>query len=102
MGLIGSVHRFVPTGNNGSILKEKTSNSIPRFPMVSPLCQRAETDLRGGKRLDLLGGVNLLFPEWMGMENHVSVEAGAPVYQSLDGPQLKTAWTFFAGWQVVY
>ena len=62
----------------------------------------AATNIRAGKRLDLLGGVNILFPEWMGMENHLSVEAGAPIYQSLDGPQLKTAWTFFAGWQIVY
>ena len=83
-------------------IKREDNQLNTTLPNGVSIVPTAETDLRGGKRLDLLGGVNLLFPEWMGMENHLSVEAGAPVYQSLDGPQLKTAWTFFAGWQVVY
>jgi len=70
-------------------------------PQNLPLIPTAETDLRGGKRLDLMGGVNILFPEFMGLENHLNVEAGAPIYQDLDGPQLKQSYSFWAGWQIV-
>ncbi len=70
-------------------------------PQNLPLIPTAETDLRGGKRLDLLGGVNILFPEFMGHENHLNVEAGAPIYQDLDGPQLKQSYSFWAGWQII-
>jgi len=65
------------------------------------LVETADPNLQGGKRLDLMGGVNILFPEWMGLENHLSVEAGLPIYQYLDGPQLKQSWSFWAGWQIV-
>jgi hypothetical protein len=70
-------------------------------PQNLPLIPTAETDLRGGKRLDLMGGVNILFPEFMGLENHLNVEAGAPIYQDLDGPQLKQSYSFWAGWQII-
>jgi hypothetical protein len=70
-------------------------------PQNLPLIPTAETDLRGGKRLDLLGGVNILFPEFMGLENHLNVEAGAPIYQDLDGPQLKQSYSIWAGWQII-
>ena len=69
--------------------------------MNLPLIPTAETDLRGGKRLDLMGGVNILFPEFLGLENHLNVEAGAPIYQDLDGPQLKQSYSIWAGWQIV-
>lgn len=65
------------------------------------LVQTADPNLQGGKRLDLMGGFNILFPEFMGLENHLNVEAGAPIYQNLDGPQLKQSWSFWAGWQIV-
>lgn len=70
-------------------------------PLNLPLVQTADPNLQGGKRLDLMGGVNILFPEFMGLENHLNVEAGAPIYQYLDGPQLKQSWSFWAGWQIV-
>jgi hypothetical protein len=70
-------------------------------PMNIPIVPTSETDLRGGKRLDLMGGFNILFPEAWGLENHLNVEAGAPVYQDLDGPQLKQAYSFWVGWQII-
>ena len=70
-------------------------------PTNIPLVPTADPNRQGGERLDLMGGVNILFPEFMGLENHLNVEAGAPIYQNLDGPQLRQAWSFWAGWQIV-
>ncbi len=70
-------------------------------PANTPIVPTAETDLRGGKRLDLLGGINILFPDFKGLENHLNVEAGAPIYQDLDGPQLKQSYSFWVGWQII-
>lgn len=62
----------------------------------------ADPDLRGGKRIDLLAGVN--FAQYSGtLKGHqMGLEAGYPAWQNLDGPQLKTRWTVTAGWQYVF
>jgi hypothetical protein len=71
-------------------------------PNLNPaMVPTADTKRRGGERLDILGGVNFLFPEWMGVENRLAVEVGAPVYQNLAGPQLGTDWVVWAGYQFV-
>lgn len=62
----------------------------------------ARPDLRGGQRLDVFGGANILFPEFMGYENRLAIEYGAPIYQYLDGPQLETDHIFWLGWQLVH
>ncbi len=53
-------------------------------PMLVPT---SRTDLRGGERVDLLFGFDLI-PTAVGWRNHrLGVEFGLPVYQKLDGPQ---------------
>ena len=76
-------------------------NIVRSNPMGVPLVPTAFTGLRGGERLDLLLGLNILFPEVMGYENHLGVEGGVPIYQNLDGPQLESDYTFFVGWQII-
>ena len=61
----------------------------------------ADPDLRGGRQLDIMAGVNLLLPEILGLENRLGIEGGVPIYQNLDGPQLETDWAFTIGWQVI-
>ncbi len=73
-----------------------------RAPNGAPLVPTAEPDLRAGRRLDILAGLNVLFPEVMGLENHVNVEVGIPVYQNLDGPQLRQLYSAWLGWQIIY
>lgn len=58
---------------------------------------------QGGRRLDLLGGFNWYLPggdlvagQWF------SLEGGAPVYQDLDGPQLRNRWTLIAGYNLAF
>ena len=57
----------------------------------------ARTDLRGGRRLDLLLGLNFYVPRGVLKGTRLMVEGGIPVYQHLDGPQLGTAWMFSLG-----
>ncbi|MDR3468301.1 MAG: alpha-amylase [Xanthobacteraceae bacterium] len=62
-------------------------------PMISGVMQGANPLFYGGKRVDLLGGVELDGgPLGFGRNLHFEVEAGAPVYLDLNGPQLGGAW----------
>ncbi len=71
-------------------------------PNLNPMMiHTADINRRGGERLDILPGVNFLFPEFMGYENRLGVEFGVPIYQNLNGPQLETDWTVMVGWQIV-
>lgn len=60
------------------------------------------TDLRGGRRLDLLFGLNLYVPKGRLKGNRLILEGGLPVYQHLDGPQLGTAWMFSLNWSYAF
>lgn len=79
----------------------RDSNIARVNPMGVPLVPTAESSRRGGERLDVLFGANVLFPEFMELENHLGVEVGFPIYQNLNGPQLESDLTFFAGWQII-
>jgi len=66
------------------------------------LVPTAAPNLRGGRRLDLLGGLNFEVPGGWLEGQRLAVEFGAPVFQSLDGPQLGTRWRIVAGWQYAF
>ena len=57
---------------------------------------------QGGRRLDALFGINLYAPSGILKGHRLAIEGGAPVYQSLEGPQLQVDWFFRVGWQWVY
>jgi hypothetical protein len=52
---------------------------------------------QGGRRVDFLMGVNFFVPEGIFKRTRVNVEAGFPIYEDLDGPQLSTRWLLSAG-----
>jgi hypothetical protein len=58
-----------------------------------------DPNAQGGRRIDGLLGVNLYAPRGALKGQRLAVEAGAPLYQSLDGPQLRTDWLVHFGWQ---
>lgn len=62
----------------------------------------ADPNRRGGNRVDLLGGVNLVLPLGPLGEHRIAAEAGFPIHQDLDGPQLETDWRFWVGWQYAF
>ncbi len=65
-------------------------------PMMVPT---ADPNLRAGKRLDILFGVNVYTLEGRLSGNRITLEGGLPVYQRLDGPQLETTWQMRVAWE---
>jgi len=64
---------------------------------LSPMMvQTANPSLLSGKRADLNLGLNIKIP---GTGHRFAIEAGRPVWQDLDGPQLETDMIITAGWQ---
>lgn len=68
-------------------------------PMMVPT---ADPNLRGGTRVDLLMGLNWYAKAGSLAGNRLAIEAGIPVYQKLDGPQLETDLIFTLGWQYAF
>ena len=66
------------------------------------LVQTASTTLQGGQRADAIFGLNFIVPRGPLMGNRLSVEGGLPVYQRLEGPQLKTNYFFTVSWQKTF
>lgn len=62
----------------------------------------ARPDLRSGTRIDALVGLNLYRPDGVMAGHRFAVEFGLPVYQNLDGPQMKSDWRLTAGWQKAF
>lgn len=76
---------------------ENISGADPALnPMMVPT---ADPELRAGTYFDGALGVNYSLPSAKGLR--FAVEGLLPLYQNLDGPQLKTNWTIVAGIQLV-
>ena len=84
---------------NGGLWENIDGRDRSLDPMDMP---PKDPNLQGGKRVDLMGGINLYAPRGLLKGHRLAVEAGAPVYQSLDGPQLQTDWLLHVGWQWVF
>ena len=62
-------------------------------PLQSPT---EDPQLQAGQRLDVLLGIDLFLGGRL-KGTRISLEGGCPVYQSLEGPQLRTSWILTAG-----
>jgi hypothetical protein len=63
----------------------------------------ADPNLRGGKNVQLLGGVNFYVPLGKLLGKHrFAFEGGGPVWQDLKGPQLEQSYTLTIGWQKAF
>jgi len=72
-------------------------------PSLNPaMVPTADPDLRGGTRLSIGLGVNLLGTGGFVKGQRLAAEFLVPVYQDLDGPQLKTDWVLIGGWQYAW
>lgn len=62
----------------------------------------ARTDLRAGKRVDALLGINFTPSKGMFADSSIAAEYGMPLYQNLDGPQLETDHRVMLGMKIVF
>jgi hypothetical protein len=61
-------------------------------PMIRGRAQAANPNFYGGERVEIFGGANIS-GKFIGYENvSVAIEAGVPVYQYLNGPQIRKNW----------
>ncbi len=68
-------------------------NYVGLDPNLNPnFIPTANPRLRGGDRINLYTGMNLYVPKGRLKNVRFAVEAGLPVYQNLDGPQLENDW----------
>ena len=68
-------------------------------PLLSPL---ADPTLQAGERLDALFAVDFYVGGGRFKGMRISVEAGLPAFQDLDGPQLRTEWLLTTGVQYAF
>lgn len=92
-----NITNFVSTSLRAKWLT--TGNIDGADPALNPMMiPTADPDRRGGDRLDLGVGVNVLtFGNF-----RLSAEFLFPVFQDLDGPQLETDWTLVVGAQAAF
>ncbi len=64
--------------------------------------QTANPKFQGGKRLDLLFGVNMVAQSGDLRGHRLAFEFGTPIYQKLNGPQLEGDWSAMLGWQYAF
>ncbi len=74
-----------------------SDNKLMLMPSMVPT---ADPNLRGGTRVDALVGINFVLPSLTSLR--LAAEAGVPIHQDLDGPQLETDLVFTLGAQYTF
>jgi hypothetical protein len=62
----------------------------------------ADPKAQGGDRIDAGIGFNLYAPSGVLQGHRLAVDLATPIYQRLDGPQLRTKWLVSANWQYAF
>ena len=94
-GAYGITDWFAPSLHVDGYWWEDVQGSDPG--LATNTTPEGRPDLRGGRRVDLLFGLNFYVPKGPLKGGRFMVEGGIPVYQDLDGPQLGTAWVLSVG-----
>jgi hypothetical protein len=111
-------HRFMATGWAARRLGDRWSVSLrltsetwgnidgadPSFAggVANRMVPTVFTDLRGGSRIDVAGGINVFLKRRTPAQVRLAVEVSRPVYQDLDGPQLETDLQVISGLQLLF
>lgn len=84
-------------------MRYRSTGRIEGFdPLIIGPVQTANPDFQGGERFDLLGGINLVGTKGALKGHRLGMELGVPVYQDLNGPQLRGRWNLTLGWQKAF
>lgn len=99
-----SVKNFTPRVSGSLRLKYQDWGNIDGAdPDLNPaMVPTADPDRRAGQRADLLAGFSYSFNQGKMNGHRFAIEAGVPVYQKLDGPQLEVDLVATLGWQFTF
>jgi hypothetical protein len=78
---------------------EEISGHDPRLNPALGKVPVADPSLYGGERLDLMFRLNFAAPRGFFKGHRVALEGGFPVYQDLNGPQMRADFRLGASWQ---
>jgi hypothetical protein len=56
----------------------------------------------GGRRLDFLLGANFIVPSGVMKGHRLALEGGVPLYQKVNGIQMRNAYNLTFGWQKAF
>jgi hypothetical protein len=95
---------FQIVGNGRGVGDYRPNPSLPpTLPLDTTLAPTNDLNTLGGRRIDLLFGLNYNFVDLARLPgSRLSIEPGFPIYQSLDGPQLRARWLLNASWNVIW
>jgi hypothetical protein len=77
-------------------------NISGKDPQIMGLSQNANPLYYGGQMVRLLGGAEIGGAAWGYAKSSLSVEAGGPIYQNLNGPQLGQSWQVTVSARVMF
>jgi hypothetical protein len=80
---------FTTTGRVAGDIQDRIHGSDP---LITGLMQGTNPLFYGGKSIDLFGGFEIAGAPFGLGATHLAVEAGGPVFQDLNGPQLGHSW----------
>lgn len=72
-----------------------TENALMMSPMNNAMYS-------GGRRLDFLLGANFIVPKGAMKGHRLALEGGMPIYQKVNGIQMKNAYSITLGWQKAF
>jgi hypothetical protein len=84
-------------GIDPAIVTRHTSMS-----MTMPMSPTSEASFTGGQRLDFLLGANFVVPSGSLKGHRLAVEGGTPLFQKVNGIQMKNRYNFTIGWQKAF
>lgn len=84
---------------DGQILGNVHGIDTELNPLGNP---ESSTRTQGGRKLDLSAGLNFYAPRGRLKGHRLSLEAGIPVYQHLNGPQIESDWQATLSWSYTF
>ena len=96
-------YQFAPWISASARIASETQNRISGIDatIIAP-AQTADPNFQGGDRVDLLFGFNLVGQSGFFTGHQIAVEFSFPIYQDLNGPQMKTDWHMTMGYQKAF
>ena len=94
--------QIVGNGRGVGTYRQNPSQA-PATILDTTLAPTNRLDTLGGRRIDLLFGLNYNFADRPRLPgSRLSIEPGFPIYQSLNGPQLRARWLLNFSWNILW